>query len=86
MQFSLSVAYTQEENHGSGYSYNLPESNNYGGYDTKPETYGPPKIIESYGPPRPAVYFQEPQSAYGTPEYHGKIIDIYGKRLTFLGR
>lgn len=84
--FVASEAYPNEENHGSSYSYNIPESNSYGVYDTKSETYGPPKIIESYGPPRPSVYFQEPQSVYGTPEYNGKRKTIGLNGVTFIHR
>jgi hypothetical protein len=67
------AAYTDDHNsHGQSYTYNIPESNNYGSYDGKLESYGPPKIVhESYVAPQ-HTYFQEPQSAYGAPEYNGK--------------
>lgn len=63
-----------EEHQGSNYNYNIPESNNYGNYDAKQE---------SYVPRMPTTYFhQQPQSVYGTPEYNGKKNSIETNRPT----
>ncbi|CRK88032.1 CLUMA_CG001818, isoform A [Clunio marinus] len=60
---------------GPSYTYNIPETNNYGGY---PEEVKPVNSLGSYGPPKPTIsYHQEqhhqhqeqPQQSYGTPDF-----------------